>query len=226
MSLVNEHSGHNKTSHATHSHQQSNVPSRASHNFIGHNKHNWCPAFAQTPAASGCLNTGLLPPQLPLSQPDRAAEETSRRAEPRMLRPPALAMEDRQDWTEVWSRRKIWAQSSLKALRNVARGRRPFTLLVRSSRGQNMTVRPALAIHHPQCCPSSDIGHPSPLPAAFYLVFLFLYFCRRQHGGPTCDLHLGAFRKGSGILFIHVSLSLSLSPSSGRLWLSFPTTWN
>lgn len=62
MSLDNERPGHNKTSHTTQSHEQSNVPSRAPHNFIGRNKHKWCPACVLTFAASGCLKTGLLPP--------------------------------------------------------------------------------------------------------------------------------------------------------------------
>lgn len=169
MSLVNEHPGHNKTSSATHSHQQSNIPSRALHNVVGHNKHKWCPAFAQTFAASGCLNAGLLPPS-PHSSLLRREEQrtnTARLAVVWMLRPPALVMGDRQDLTEVWSRKAIGAQSGLQTLWNVASARRPFTLSVRSSRGRNMTGRLALAINHPECCLSSDTGHPSPLTTAF-----------------------------------------------------------
>lgn len=231
MSLVNDCPGHNKTPHATHSHQQSNIPSRAPHNFIGHNKHKWCDAFAQTFAASGGLNTGLLPPLpphlFPLTTLQKTQAEHQRSEEISPLSADAEGSCASDEHTGLDRGVKEGEGSSSAQCGNTlpdwnqAKVRRPFTLFVRSSRGQNVTVRPALAIHHPQCCPSDDTGHPSPLATAFYLFFLFLYFCHRQHEGPIRDLRLGALWNGWGFLFIH-----ALSSSSGRLWLSFPTTWN
>lgn len=219
MPLVNERPGHNKTSHATHSHQQSDIPSRAPPPFIGHNKHKWCPAFAQTFAASGCLNTGLLPSFSPHLFPLTAPQK--RRAEHQRCRCGHGWKADRTWWRCEAVRRfelsPVWKHSAGLESGESAQAFHPVCLLLtRPERDSEACPR------HPSSRVLPEQRHRPSITVSnsFLFVFLFLYFCRRQHRGPTRDLRLGAPRNGLGILFIHV-----LSPSSGRLWLSFPT-WN
>lgn len=131
-----------------------------------------------------------------------------------MLKPPALVREDRQSLTEVWGRKEVWARPSLATLcragiRRKCAGLSPCLSAPHTARTwQWGEAWPSIISmrRRAECCPSSDTGHPSLLPTAFYVFFIYLFiFCCRQHRGATRDLQLGAPLNRLGILFFQAA---------------------
>lgn len=71
---------------------------------------------------------------------------------------------------------------------NLARVRRPLTLVVRSSQGQNMTVRRALAIRHPDASASRVLPEqrhrPSITVTNSFVLFIYLFSTADSTEGP------------------------------------------
>lgn len=110
-----------------------------------------------------------------------------------MLKHPALVREDRQSLTEVWGRKEVWARPSLATLcragiRRECAGLSPCLSAPHTARTwQWGEAWPSIIPMRwrAECCPSSDTGHPSLLPTAFYVFFfIFFFFAADSTEGP------------------------------------------
>lgn len=146
-----------------------------------------------------------------------------------MLKHPALVREDRQSLTEVWGRKEVWARPSLATLcragiRRECAGLSPCLSAPHTARTwQWGEAWPSIIPMRwrAECCPSSDTGHPSLLPTAFYVFFfIYFFFAADSTEGPHATFI-------SELLWMDWEFySSRLPPTPGRPWLSFPTTWN